>query len=228
MEITIKFSNSNIWNSFFNSCNNLQGLSGRDNILWMIVASKSHLPYIWHTDCKVVVSHYRPRKLRTVIIHTCTWLRDSKGGIVQLNVLIIVLYKYRKALIRRSFWHDTTNIFFALTLLTSPFQWYINMIKERKKHCHDMPNISFNFDNLKIPFAMIILKQIFKKRRKKKYFIQCQNNHKIQMSFRHIYFIKAHEWIIPIDYKGISLWPIMWYKGALLQNSDSRKSHFLS
>ncbi len=39
--------------------------------------------YMAHTDCKVVVSHYRPPKLRTVIIHTCTWLceRDSKGGI---------------------------------------------------------------------------------------------------------------------------------------------------
>ncbi len=45
----------NNFNSFFNICNNLQGLSGRDNILWMILASKSHLPYIWHTDCKVVV-----------------------------------------------------------------------------------------------------------------------------------------------------------------------------
>ncbi len=28
----------NNFNSFFNSCNNLQCLSGKDNILWMIVA----------------------------------------------------------------------------------------------------------------------------------------------------------------------------------------------
>ncbi len=52
----------NNFNSFFNSCNNLWGLSGKYNILWMTVASKSHLPYIWHNDCKVVVSHYRPPK----------------------------------------------------------------------------------------------------------------------------------------------------------------------
>ncbi len=65
----------NNFNSLFNSCNNLQGLSGRDNILWMIVASKSHfLPYIWHTDCKVVMVTLRPPKLRTVIIHTCMYL----------------------------------------------------------------------------------------------------------------------------------------------------------
>ncbi len=36
----------NNFNSFFNSCNNLQGQSRRDNILWMIVTSKTHLPYI--------------------------------------------------------------------------------------------------------------------------------------------------------------------------------------
>ncbi len=43
----IKVLQINNFNSLFNSCNNLQGLSGRDNILWMIVASKTHLLYIW-------------------------------------------------------------------------------------------------------------------------------------------------------------------------------------
>ncbi len=72
----------NNFNSFFNSCNNLRGLSDMDNILRIIVSSKYHLPYIWHNDCKAGVSDYGPPKLRTVIIYTCTWLceRDSKGG----------------------------------------------------------------------------------------------------------------------------------------------------
>ncbi len=47
----------NNFNSFFNGCNNLRGLSGRDNILWMIVASKPNLPYIWTNESQVVVDH---------------------------------------------------------------------------------------------------------------------------------------------------------------------------
>ncbi len=45
----------NNFNSFFSSCNNLRGLSGKDNILWMMVASKCCLPYIWLNEYQVVV-----------------------------------------------------------------------------------------------------------------------------------------------------------------------------
>ncbi len=37
---------------YLSGCNNLQGLSSRDNILWMIVVSKSH---IWPKSSQVVV-----------------------------------------------------------------------------------------------------------------------------------------------------------------------------
>ncbi len=67
-----------VFNSFFNGCNNLWGLSGRDNILWMIVASKFHLSYIWPnwqpSDSSHIIDHLNIE----LLLYTFTWLCQQK------------------------------------------------------------------------------------------------------------------------------------------------------
>ncbi len=67
------------FNPFFNSCNNQWGLSGRDNILWLMVASKFQLPIIWQPSGSGHIIDHLNLELLLLLFYTYMYLAMWKG-----------------------------------------------------------------------------------------------------------------------------------------------------